>query len=124
MLYLILSACAVTITSVTLSYWVKKHRLLDKDIEAAITRKLGSSEYMTELATLREERTVMRNLLHDILENEASVTRITSQTSEQERMMLFSTRNQRRRELFGESLAVLGQFPTIEWRKNADVHQS
>lgn len=74
---------------------------------------------MGELTQLREERAVMRNLLHDIMENEAFVQHATAAMPDDDRARLLTYRKQRRFELFGESLAVLGQMkpPEVNWRR-------
>jgi uncharacterized protein YdcH (DUF465 family) len=124
MLYLILGLCAMVATVVHVSYWFKKHRLLDQEIDRAIQSKIMASPQMAELVHLREERMVMRNLLHDILDNETSLRLVTPEMSDDDKMRLMNLRNQRRRELFGESLLVLGKVePEVVWQKRIGVSE-
>jgi hypothetical protein len=64
----------------------------------------------------------MRNLLRDILENEALI-RHAAAMPDDERVLLIKYRKDRRFELFGETLAVLGEIKPIEvkWRRDARV---
>jgi hypothetical protein len=60
-----------------------------------------------ELVRLREECCVLRNLLRDIAENEASLDGISAPMREEERVRLISDRIIRRRELCAEINAVV-----------------
>jgi hypothetical protein len=120
MLYLVL--CSVTLAVINVSYLVRKHRMLDVEVRKGVEQKLSASEPMVELAQLREERIVMRNLLRDILENEALI-RHAAAMPDDERVTLIQYRKDRRFELFGETLAVLGEMKpaAVKWRKDARV---
>ncbi len=54
-------------------FFTAKARLVEKTIEETIERKLSKSPIHAELLRLREENGVMRNLLIDMVENEASL---------------------------------------------------
>lgn len=120
MLYLVL--CSVTLTAINLCYIIRKHRMLDVEIQKGVEQRLSASASMIELAELREERMVTRNLLRDILENEALIKHATAMPDD-ERVVLLKYRKDRRFELFGETLAVLGEMKPadVKWRKDARV---
>jgi hypothetical protein len=107
MFYFILGLCAVTLTAAATGYLLLKMRQVDSAIERAISRKLADSPPMKELRQLREENRVMRNLLMDMVENEASIAGMNMETPDAERARLMAIRGQRRREIFGETLFVL-----------------
>ena len=120
MLYLVL--CSITLTAINVCYIVRKHRTLDIEIQKSVEQRLSASAPMVELTQWREERMVMRNLLRDILENEALIKHAAAMPDD-ERVMLVKYRKDRRFELFGETLAVLGEIKPMEvkWRKDARV---
>lgn len=60
-----------------------------------------------ELIRLREECGVLRNLLRDIAENEASLDQMSAQMRDDERGRLISDRIVRRRELCAEITAAV-----------------
>lgn len=107
MFYLVLSLCAVTVTFFVSRYLVLKARLVEKNINEVIARKLLESKHTEELNRHREDISVMRNLLIDMVENEASLAGVDENTPAEERARRFNARTVRRRELFGEALAVL-----------------
>lgn len=105
---LALSLCAMVCAFFIARFFAAKTRFVNKDIDAAIARRLSSSSMSVELSRLREQNGVMRNLLIDMLENEGSVAPSGKTTlEEQERSM--KARIQRRREIFGETVFVLQQ---------------
>jgi hypothetical protein len=111
MLYVSLSICAVVCTFFIGRFFAAKMRFVEKNIDAAITRKLSKSPVNLELLHLREQNGVLRNLLIDMLENEGSVApALTKSPTEQDRVM--KGRIQRRREIFGEAVFVLQQAGT------------
>ena len=83
--------------------------LVDHEIEDVVARKLRSHQnsQTIEILNLREACGVMRNLLMDIAENEASLDPVTEKTSDQVRKKLVSNHEMRRRELRAEVDAVL-----------------
>jgi hypothetical protein len=108
MLLLSLSLCAMVCTFVVARFFAVKTRFVEKNIDAAITRKLSASPFNVEINRLREQNGVMRNLLIDMLENEGTVVLdATTTPAEQERAM--KARIQRRREIFGEAVFALQQ---------------
>ncbi len=110
MLYptLVLTFCVLTCTYFVGRFYAAKTRLVEKAIEETIERKLSTSPISTELYRLREENGVMRNLLIDMVENEASLADATTM-SEVERTRAANARTLRRREVFGEAILVLQQ---------------
>ena len=116
MLYFALGLCATTLSTVLFTSIIKKRRLSDDKTHAEAIRKL-----MTEISELREERAVMRNLLRDMMDNEALVQQATAAMPDDDRVRLLRYRKERRFELFGESLAVLGDLKPVvlNWHKNA-----
>jgi len=110
MLYptLVLTFCVLTCTYFVGRFYAAKTRLVEKAIEETIERKLSTSPISTELYRLREENGVMRNLLIDMVENEASLADATTM-SDVERTRAANARTLRRREVFGEAILVLQQ---------------
>ncbi len=108
MLSSVIALCAVVVTFSIARYFVAKSRLVDTKLDEIISQKLSQSEYVRELSRLREENGVMRNLLIDMVENEALPTD-TAKMSEPERTRVMKARIQRRREVFGEALLTLKQ---------------
>ncbi|KQS91247.1 hypothetical protein ASG42_11160 [Rhizobium sp. Leaf391] len=106
MLYVSLSLCVIVSTFLVGRFFAAKTRLVEKDIEDAIARKLSTSSLNVELLRLKEENGVMRNLLIDMVENEASVAQAAPQTPDQKNRAM-NARTQRRREIFGEAVFAL-----------------
>jgi hypothetical protein len=106
MQYLCLTLSIVVGMAFAARFFATKTRLVEKTIEETIARKLASSPLQVELVRLREENGVMRNLLIDMVENEASLAHAT-QMSEAEKTRAMAARTHRRRELFGEAIAAL-----------------
>ncbi|TAY27691.1 hypothetical protein ELH93_28610 (plasmid) [Rhizobium leguminosarum] len=105
-LYLCLTLCAMFLTFSVGRYLSAKTRLVQKTIDETIARKLSVSPIKIELARLKEENGVMRNLLTDMVENEASLAQ-ASYMSEAAKARAIEARTSRRREIFGEALLVL-----------------
>ncbi|WP_195909663.1 hypothetical protein [Rhizobium tubonense] len=116
MLYLIPVMCAVVCTFFVARYFAAKTRLVEKTIEDTIARKLSSSGPSGALNRLKEENGVMRNLLIDMIENEASVPTAGSNTPSEEQARAINARIGRRREIFGEAIFVLQQTETSPTR--------
>jgi hypothetical protein len=93
-----------------------KTRLVEKSIDDAIARKLGGSKQLEEMKRLQEESTVMRNILLDMVENEASLMGINEQTPPAVKSRRLEARTARRRELFGEAMVVLQKGPPRQIR--------
>ena len=108
MLVLVLAACAVVFTFAAVGLMAAKKRLVEQQIEEIVARKLASSrEALTvEVLDLREANGVMRNLLIDIAENEATARAVNDVPAE---VLTRITENRlvRRRELLAEVDAVL-----------------
>ena len=107
MFYLVLGLCAVIVTFFVAQYFAAKTRLVEKAINETIARKLLTSKHSTELNRLREENTVMRNLLMDMLENEASLATANRNISSSEKQRIAGSIAQRRREIFAEAMFTL-----------------
>jgi hypothetical protein len=108
MLVLVLAACAIVFTFAAVGLMAAKKRLVEQQIEEIVARKLASSrEALTvEVLDLREANGVMRNLLIDIAENEATARAVNDVPAE---VLTRITENRlvRRRELLAEVDAVL-----------------
>jgi hypothetical protein len=108
MLVLVLAACAVVFTFAAVGLMAAKKRLVEQQIEEIVARKLASRrEALTvEVLDLREANGVMRNLLIDIAENEATARAVNDVPAE---VLTRITENRlvRRRELLAEVDAVL-----------------
>lgn len=105
-LYLCLALCAMSLTFSVGRYLSAKTRLVQKTIDETIARKLSVSPIKIELARLKEENGVMRNLLTDMVENETSLAQ-ASYMSEADKARAIDSRTSRRREIFGEALLAL-----------------
>jgi hypothetical protein len=109
MFYFIIGFCAILLTISLMEYLNAKKRLVDHEIEGVVARKLRSRQdnQTIEILNLREACGVMRNLLMDIAENEASLDPVTDKTPDHVRKKLVSSHQARRRELRAEVDAVL-----------------
>lgn len=108
MLYVTLFLCVIVSTFLLSRYIAAKTRLVEHDIDKAISRKLSKSPLNVEVLRLKEENGVLRNLLLDMVENEASGVKAAPQTQDQKNLLM-SARLQRRREIFGEAIFALQQ---------------
>jgi len=98
------SICAIAIAR----YFAVKTRLAEKSIDEAIAKRLAASSVMSELRDLRELNRVMRNLLIDLVEAEDIKPQgPSSRVSPNERKRLYSMREERRREIYAETLVLL-----------------
>jgi hypothetical protein len=107
MFYLALGLCAFVCTVALVRFLHARTRLSEQDMEALIGRKLRTSNFAKQLNHLQEENAVMRNLLKDFVENEASVAVISRQTPLVDKSRLLKARELRRREVFGEAIHLL-----------------
>lgn len=103
MLHLSLSLSIIICTFFVARFLAAKTRLVERDTDATIARKLKTSPINVELERLTEENGVLRNLLIDMVENEASVPRQTPDTTNEVNLAM-KARMQRRREIFGEAV--------------------
>lgn len=109
MFYVLISLCIVVATLFLARHHAIKTRLVEKEIEKVIARKLAASDYALELSRLREENAVMRNLLLDLVENEAQIPVLQPNVSQADLVTLRNTKVQRYREILAESLHFLQQ---------------
>ena len=107
MLYVIVAICALVITFYVCRYYATKTLPLEQDIEKAIARKFATSSKAIELAKLQEENAVMRNLLLDLLENEAALPIQRASVSQDDLVRMKTVKIQRYREILAESQHVL-----------------
>ena len=109
----IVGFCAILITISLMEFLGARKRLIDQQLGEIISRKLRSRKdaLSVEILNLREANSVMRNLLMDIAENEASANHVTERTPEEIGTRLLSGRIVRRRELVAEVDAVLRSTP-------------
>jgi hypothetical protein len=108
MLLVVLAACAVVLTFAAVGVLAAQKRLVEQQISDIVERKLASSrEALTvEVMDLREANGVMRNLLIDIAENEAT-SRVVHDVPAEVLTRITEDRLARRRELLAEVEAVL-----------------
>lgn len=108
MVVVIASACIVVLTFAAVSLLAAKKRLVEQQIDEIVARKLASGrDAMTaQILDLGEANSVMRNLLIDIAENEASAD-IRADLPEGVMTRIVADRTVRRRELLAEVDAVL-----------------
>lgn len=118
MLFFILGACAVALTVAAISLIAAQKRLAEQRIEEIVARKLATSrdDLASEVMDLREENGVMRNLLMDIAENEATA-KVVNDLPEQVLTRISSNRIARRRELLAEVDAVLRSCESVKTDK-------
>jgi len=123
MVYLVFGLLLIAVSVINFGYWKRMHRALATEIQRNSEAVLSANSLLAELAKLREERMVTHNLLRDIMENEALIRHTTSAMPDDERVRLIKYRKERRFELFGESLAALGEIKpvAVNWRKGAHV---
>ncbi len=107
--YFVVGFCAVLITVSLMEYLNAKKRLVDHKLDQIIAKKLMThrDRQAIEILNLREACGVMRNLLLDIAENEASLDAVSARTPDDIKTKLISSRNARRRELCAEVDAVI-----------------
>ena len=107
MFYVIVAICALVTTFFVCRYYAAKTLVAEKDIEKVIASKFASSGKAIELAKIREENAVMRNLLLDLLENEAVLPMHHSSVSKDDLIRMKTAKIQRYREILAESHHVL-----------------
>lgn len=115
MFVFVLAACAVALTFAAVGLLAAKKRLVEQQITEIVERKLASSRdaLTVEVLDLREANGVMRNLLMDIAENEATATVVNDVPAE---VLTRITENRivRRRELLAEVDAVLRSCTMVD----------
>ncbi|MBB4349277.1 hypothetical protein [Aliirhizobium cellulosilyticum] len=109
MFYVLIALCVVVATLFFARHHAIKTRFVEKEIDKVIARKLAASDYALELSRLREENAVMRNLLLDLIENEAHIPVSQPNASQADLATLRNTKIQRYREILAESLHFLQQ---------------
>lgn len=108
MLSFIVGACAIVLTFSVVGLLAAKKRLVEQRIDEIIARKFASGReaLAVEVLDLQEANGVMRNLLVDIAENEATA-RVVNDLPEDVLTRITENRLVRRRELLAEVDAVL-----------------
>jgi hypothetical protein len=108
MLHVVLVGCAVVLTFAAVGLMAAQRRLVEQQITEIVARKLACSReaLVVELGDLREENSVMRNLLMDIAENEATA-KVGSDLPEHVTTRIAENRLARRSALLGEVEMVL-----------------
>jgi hypothetical protein len=108
MVVVIVAACIVVLTFAVVSLLAAKKRLVEQQIEEIVARKLASGReaMAAEILDLGEANSVMRNLLIDIAENEATAE-VRGDLPENVLTRIVADRTVRRRELLAEVDAVL-----------------
>ena len=108
MLVPILAICAIALTIAGVGLLAAKKRQIEQQIADVVARKLkaGRDALCAEATVLREENGVLRNLLMDIAENEATA-RVIAKAPEEVKTRLTANRAARRRELMAEVDVVL-----------------
>lgn len=117
MIYIIFALCALVATFFACRYFAAKTLLVEQEIDKAIERRFLSREKALELAKLREENAVIRNLLLDLLENEADFPVQPATVSKDDLRRMSVAKIQRYREILAESRHLLQQ------REATDVFQ-
>lgn len=109
MIYIVIALCALVTAFFACRYYATKTLLVEHDIDKAIARKFESSGKAIELAKLREENAVIRNLLLDLLENEVAFPMQQATVPMDDLFRMKATKIQRYREILAESRHVLQQ---------------
>lgn len=109
MIYIIFALCALVATFFACRYYATKTLLVEHEIDKAIARRFSSSQKALELAKLREENVVIRNLLLDLLENEAAFPVQPATVSKDDLRRMSAAKIQRYREILAESRHLLQQ---------------
>lgn len=109
MIYILFALCALVTTFFACRYYAARTLLAEHDIDKAIARRFASSGKAIELAKLREENAVIRNLLLDLLENEAAFPVQQANFSKDDLSRMKAAKIQRYREILAESRHVLQQ---------------
>jgi len=104
MLYTFLGLCALIGAAASCRFLAARISAVDCDLWELEARRLLGDLRADEVETLKEENAIMRNLLLDIVENEASLANCNSAA---ERTLRSKQRTARRRELFGEAIVLL-----------------
>lgn len=115
MLVFVLAACAVVLTFAAVGLLAAKKRLVEQQISEIVARKLASSRdaLTVEVLDLREANSVMRNLLIDIAENEAT-SKVVNDLPAEVLTRITENRLARRRELLAEVDAVLRSSDMVD----------
>lgn len=109
MIYIIFALYALVATFFACRYFAAKTLLVEQEIDKAIARRFLFSEKALELAKLREENAVIRNLLLDLLENEADFPVQPATVSKDDLRRMSVAKIQRYREILAESRHLLQQ---------------
>lgn len=115
MLFVAVAVCAIITTFTVSRYHLAKTRLVEAEIEKVIARQFPTSERALELGKLREENSVMRNLLLDLVENETLIPMSQSDRSTSELSQLRAAKVQRYREILSESVHFLNAHRPTEF---------
>jgi hypothetical protein len=115
MLVVVLAACAVVLTFAAVGLMAAKKRLVEQQINEIVERKLASSRdaLTVEVLDLREASSVMRNLLLDIAENEATA-KVVNDVPAEVLTRITENRLARRRELLAEVDAVMRSCTLVD----------
>jgi len=111
MFYVLIALCVVVATLFFVRHHAIKTRLVEREIDKVIARKLAASDYVLELSRLKEENAVMRNLLMDLVENESESPMSQPNASKEDLLRSRNTKVQRYREILAESSHVLKPRP-------------
>jgi hypothetical protein len=108
MVVVVVAASIIVLTFAAVSLLAAKKRLVEQQIDEIVARKLASGrDAMTaQILDLGEANNVMRNLLIDIAENEATAD-VHADLPEDVMTRIVADRAARRRELLAEVDAVL-----------------
>ncbi|MES4993104.1 hypothetical protein ABVB70_22555 [Agrobacterium radiobacter] len=120
MIYIIFALSTLVTAFFACRYYAARTLLVDHDIDKTIARKFASSGKAAELAELREQHAVMRNLLLDLIENEAAFPARQTTVSKDELSRMRADKIRRYREILAESRHVLQQHEA----KNIFEHSS
>jgi hypothetical protein len=112
MIYILFAVCVIAATLAFCRYYASKTRLVEKEIEKVIARKFASSDQAIMIAKLRDDNAVMRNLLLDLVENEAVLPTSQPPATSAVWTQVRDAKMQRYREILAENVHVLQRDET------------
>lgn len=107
MVFTVAAMFAIIAFAFVCRYYAARTRLAEKEIDKVIARRLAASDYVTQVVRLREENTVMRNILLDLIENENTSQIASKNFSNADIARLKTNKIRRYREILAESAHVL-----------------
>lgn len=116
MLILVAAIFVIVSSALAARYYISRTQVAEKNIDEIIARRLAVSPMRMQLEQLKEENTILRNLVLDMVENETSVAGVDN---EADKHRALKARSLRRREIFGEAIFMLRRSGVVEPSRDA-----